>query len=66
MKYVLILMLAGCAARQPGEFDPPQQRADYAACEKEAGDKTSGASYALTGGFGLASKINDCMKKKGW
>jgi hypothetical protein len=69
MKYVIcliVLMSAGCAARQPGEFDPPQHRADYAECEKEAGAKTDGLSYALTGGMGIASKINDCMKAKGY
>jgi hypothetical protein len=58
MRYLMILLLTGCA-NQISETDPPQRKADYAACEEKS-------TYGIFGGISAAMQVNDCMKAKGY
>lgn len=62
MRYLMILVLAGCASVQ-NEYDSPERKAHYAQCEEQANDL---GTYLIGGGIARAMKISDCMKAKGY
>jgi hypothetical protein len=62
MRYLMILMLAGCS-NMISPTDSPEKKAAYAACEENS---PSGAAWFLGAGVAQAMQINDCMKAKGY